>query len=439
MLNRKKVGKWPVIASAALAAFAALAAAWISVRLVMPGHTDSNPQLAFAKPVSFDITVNTIGALDAERSHVVSSTIKGDKGKIVYITDEGTFVKKGEVLIKFDSAHFEAEMLRLAGELRSREASFEARKQILEWEKSQAEGAIHTAEFDVKDAKEEYSRYVSYIRDMEELGGKGLHYPNEIFQARKKAEQLFAKQQRHETSFEQIKKESVFKIAAAMAEMAKAKNEIETTKIALDNIGEELRKAVVYAPFPGIVVHYEMHRDNQKRKPRVGDTVWQNQPLLYLPDISSMIVKTLVREVDLHKITKGQRASIQVDAYPKLVITGQVASIGVLASDGGEAGKGEKYFQVVVAIHGENSSLRPGMTSRVIIHTDAVRNVLSVPVQAVFSEGANRFCYVDKGQNVKKVKVKIGRQNEDYAEIVAGLTNGDMVSLIKPAGDEVKQ
>jgi len=64
MLNRKKVGKWPVIASAALAAFAALAAAWISVRLVMPGHTDSNPQLAFAKPVSFNITVNTIGALD---------------------------------------------------------------------------------------------------------------------------------------------------------------------------------------------------------------------------------------------------------------------------------------------------------------------------------------------------------------------------------------
>jgi len=433
MLNKKNIGKWMIIAAAVLTA------AWISVHLVMPGRTDSDPQTAFVKPMSFDITVNTIGALDAERSYVVSSTIKGDKGKIVYIIDEGTFVKKGDALIKFDSAHFEAEMLRLAGELRSREASFEARKQILEWEKSQAEGAINTAEFDVKDAKEEHSRYVSYIRDMEELGRKGLHYPNEIFQAKKKAEQLFSKQQRHETSFEQIKKESVFKIATAMAELSKAKNEIETTKIALDDIKEELRKAVVHAPFPGIVVHYETHRDNQKRKPRVGDTVWQNQPLLYLPDISSMIVKTLVREVDLHKITKGQKASIQVDAYPKLVFTGQVTSIGVLASDGGEAGKGEKYFQVVVAIHGDNTSLRPGMTSRVTLHTDAARNVLSVPVQAVLSEGANKYCYVCKGQNVKKVKVEIGRQNEDYAEIVAGLKNGDMVGLIKPAGDEVKQ
>lgn len=433
MLNRKNIGKWTVIAAAALAA------AWIGVRIVLPGNTDADPQLAAAKTVSFDITVNTIGTLDAERSHVVSSTIKGENGKIVYIIDEGAFVKKGDVLIKFDSAHFEAEMRRLAGELRSREATVEARKQILEWEKSQAEGAIKNTEFDLKDAKQEYSRYVSYIRDLEELGKKGLHYPNEIFQAKRKAEQLFAKQEKYETSFEQIKKESVFKVAAAMAELGKAKSELETTKIALDDIGEELRKAVVYAPFPGIVVHYETHRDNQKRKPRVGDTVWQNQPLLYLPDISSMIVKTLVREVDLYKIMKGQTASIQVDAFPKLVLAGQVTSIGVLASDGGEAGKGEKYFQVVVAIHGENLSLRPGMTSRVVMHIDTAQNILSVPVQAVFSEGANKYCYVSKGQNVKKVKVEIGRQNEDYAEIVAGLKNGDMVSLIKPASDEINQ
>lgn len=433
MINKKKIGKWTVIAAAALAVV------WVSVRLILPGHTDADPQLAAAKTVSFAIMVNTIGALDAERSHVVSSTIKGEKGKIVYIIDEGAFVKKGDVLIKFDSAHFEAEIRRLAGELRSREATVEARKQILEWEKSQAEGAIKNTEFDLKDASQEYSRYVSYIKDMEELGKKGLHYPNEIFQAKRKAEQLFAKQQKQETMFEQIKKESVFKVAAAMAELGKAKSELETTKTALDDIKEEFRKSVVLAPFPGIVVHYETHRENQKRKPRVGDIAWQNQPLLYLPDISSMIVKTLVREVDLHKIMKGQKASIQVDAYPQLVLAGQVTSIGVLASDGGEAGKGEKYFQVVVAIHGENLSLRPGMTARVVIHIDTAQNILAVPVQAVFSEDANKYCYVCNGQNVKKVKVEIGRQNEDYAEIVAGLKNGDMVSLIKPAGDEVKQ
>lgn len=433
MTDKKKVIKW------LLSMAVAIILTGIIVQLVKSGRTGANLQFATAGPVSFDITVNTIGTLDAERSHIVSSTIKGDKGKIVYIIDEGTFVKKGDVLVKFDSAFFESEMQRLTGELHSREAAFEARKQVLEWEKSQAQGAIRTAEFDVNDAMQEYNRYMSYISDMENLGKKGFNYPNEIYQAKKKAEQLLARQQRFETAFEQIKKESVFKIAAAAAEVTKAKNEADTTQTALNDIRNQIGKSIVYAPFPGIVVHYESYRSNQKRKPRVGDVVWENQPLLYLPDISSMIVKTLVREVDLHKITKGQKASVQVDAYPKLALTGEVTSIGALASDSPEAAKGEKYFQVIVAILNNDSvNLRPGMTARVNLLTDAARNVLSVPVQAVFSDGANKYCYVGKGPNAKKVKVELGRQNEDYAEIVAGLKNGDTVSLIKPDGDNGK-
>jgi HlyD family secretion protein len=426
MAAMKTIGKWTVVP-----AFTAIAI-WLGVQLVASNHTDSNTQLAVAKPVSFGIAVNTIGTLDAGRSYVVSSNIKGEYGKIVYIIDEGTFVKKGEILIRYDSAYFENEILRLSGELRSLEASSEARKQVLEWEKSQAEGSIKTAEFDLSDAGQEYNRYLSYIHDLEELSQKGLNYPNEIFQAKKKAEQLLAKQQRQETSFNQINKEIVFKIAAAAAELAKIKNEIETKQISLDNMREELGKAIVYAPYSGIVVHYETQRDSQKRKPRAGDTVWQNQPLLYLPDISSMVAKTLIREVDLYKIVKGQKVSIHVDAYPSMVLDGEVTSIGVMASNDGGSENGEKYFQITAAIHGENTSLRPGMTAKVTIDVGTAQNVLSVPVQSVFSESAEQYCYVIRGQNKKKVKVQTGRQNEDYVEITAGLKNGDRVSLDKP-------
>ncbi len=59
----------------------------------------------------------------------------------------------------------------------------------------------------------------------------------------------------------------------------------------------------------------------------------QNQPLLYLPDISAMIVKTQVREIDLHKLVKNQECKVQVDAYPDSVLEGQVAFIGALASE----------------------------------------------------------------------------------------------------------
>ena len=402
-------------------------------RFVLPKHSDSELQLSAANRSDLVINVNAVGNLDADRSHVISSTIKGDKGKIIFLVEEGRMVAKKDILIKFDTAYFEAENLRLFGEVKSREAVVEGRKQILEWEKSQAEGTANGAEYDYKDAKREYTRYMSYIKDIEDLGKKGYQYPTEIGQAKKKAEQLYAKQQKFETLLEQAKKESVFKIAAAIAALEKAKHELDTARLALKDAQDELGKCVVYAPFQGIVVHYETFKDNMKRKPRVGDTVVQNQPLVYLPDISSMIVKTQVREIDLHKITVGQRANIKVDSFPELMFTGQVATIGVLASDSSEGGKGEKYFQITAAINGTNPQLRPGMTARVFISTDVVKNCLTIPIQAIFKEAGHTYCYVYKDKALIKTVVSIGKQNEDFSEILAGLKEGDRVSLIKPS------
>jgi HlyD family secretion protein len=82
---------------------------------------------------------------------------------------------------------------------------------------------------------------------------------------------------------------------------------------------------------------------------------------------------------------------------------------------------------------GEDVRLRPGMTARVYIHADAVKDVLAVPIHAVFNEGGQKVCYLFKGGDFIKRDVTVGRQNEDVIEIVSGLINGDRVSLIKPS------
>ena len=62
-----------------------------------------------------------------------------------------------------------------------------------------------------------------------------------------------------------------------------------------------------------------------------------------------MIVKTKVREIDLHKIAIGKEALIEVDAYPELQLKGFVSSIGILAvSDGGRSSD-EKFFDQCLA------------------------------------------------------------------------------------------
>ncbi|MEW6334956.1 MAG: efflux RND transporter periplasmic adaptor subunit [Thermodesulfobacteriota bacterium] len=412
---------------------------FIISQAVTSNSREEEIQLATVAFADFDIKVNTIGTLDADRSFMISSSVKGDKGKIIYLIDDGRMVKAGDVLLRFDPTPFEDEILRLSGELRSRDATLEAVMQNLEWEKSQAEGAVHTAEFNLRDARQEYERYRGYIKDLEDLGKKGHDYPTEIFQAKKKAEQLLSKLQKAEVDLSQVAQERTFKVAGAIASAKKAQSEKETTQLTLGEARDQLRRTEVRAPFAGIVVHYEIFRDGQKRKPRIGDTVWQNQPLLYLPDISAMVVKTQVRELDLYKIKSGQRASIRVDAFPDSVYTGAVTTIGALGVERTERSRGEKYFQLSVAMKGSDSRLRPGMTARVFILADSVKKVLCVPIHAVFDENGQKHCFVSQGKRFKKVNVVLGKNNEDLVEILSGLKVAERVALVKPSAESVIQ
>ena len=64
------------------------------VRFVTPGSSNHDVQLATVSASSFDIRVNAVGVLDTERSHTISSAIGGNKGKIVYLIEDGTWSRK---------------------------------------------------------------------------------------------------------------------------------------------------------------------------------------------------------------------------------------------------------------------------------------------------------------------------------------------------------
>ena len=201
----------------------------------------------------------------------------------------------------------------------------------------------------------------------------------------------------------------------------------------------ELDRTVIRAPIPGIAVLPEAFRGGEKRKPRVGDIVWQNQPLVYLPDISEMVVKTQIREIDLHKVAAGKKVMVFVDAYPDLKLTGDVQSIGVLAESRTESHTADKYFQVVVSVKEKDQRLRPGMTARVEIECAKVEKALSIPIHAVFNEEGRSYCYVDTQASYEKREISIGAQSEDWAQVLAGLKEGERVALSKPPSNEIQK
>jgi HlyD family secretion protein len=150
-----------------------------------------------------------------------------------------------------------------------------------------------------------------------------------------------------------------------------------------------------------------------------------------------MVAKTQIREIDLYKVDAGKPAVVSVDAYPDLRLSGQVQSIGVLAESREEVSKSDKYFSVVIAVTDKDQRLRPGMTARVEIECAEVHDVLSIPIHAVFNEGSRCFCYKEVYASFEKREVKIGAVNNDWAQVLAGLSEGDLVTLSRPSAEEI--
>lgn len=439
---------------------------------------------------SFSVVVEAVGELDAARSTILFSQIRGDQGKIIYIIDDGTKVQKKDVIVRLDPTSFEEKVTQLSAKVQEDEAVLAAQKQVLEWEKIQAEQEVRTAEFDFRAAeldllklekgdgpleldrlegaaqelKRDWIEKKGYIADLKALEKKGYANPTEISRAIGKvseAKKLYfvakrqfesyskyvlptlkekarAQVQRAKMNLEQAKKGSGYKIGKAMAILRQAQQKLDSTKAALKAAQTELERAIIRAPIPGIVVLPEAHRGGKKRKPRIGDIVWQNQPLVYLPDISKMVVKTKIREIDLHKVGIDKPALIRVDAYPDLRLSGRVQSIGVLAESRNEDFKSDKCFSMVIEVRDEDQRLRPGMTARVEIECTKVHDVLSVPIHTVFYEGGHGFCYKEVYASFEKRKVLIGAVSNDWVQILAGLTEGDLVALSQPSEDEIR-
>ncbi len=429
------------------------------------------------------ISVTSLGVLDAAKSHMLSSTIRGNQGKIIFLVRDGSWVEKDEVLVRLDPSPFEKEVLRLQGKTDGLRAGVEGAKQLLAWEGNQLGQNIAAKKYDLKvselelkrfikgdgplqlaqyqeemgKAKGESERYNSFLEELLKLEKQGFENPSELVRAREnatlnnekykttrsrlesyqeyvfpsKVEAAKAKVENSRLVLDQSKKAAVFKIATGQADLNLAKGRLQTSERSLKLAKSDLANTTLKAPFAGIAILYETFRDGGKRKPRVGDGVLLNQPLLYLPDISKFIVRTKVREMDLHKIRVGQDAHVSIDAYPSLSFSASVQFIGSLAAK--ENNNNGKYFQVVLALDGQDQRLRPGMTARALIHSDKGEHLLLLPVQAVFTDDAeNVFCYLPDGSDFRKASVLTGRKNEMQVEILSGLNEGDRVSLLPP-------
>ncbi len=433
---------------------------------------------------SFDVDVRTVGTLEARRSTTIASEVKGDLGKIIEILPDGKSVKKGDLLVRLDPSPFEQKVVEVKAKVMEEEAHFETLHAVLEWEKHQTAQEEKAAllelrsseiekekvlagdmplelsklETNLSKAEKKYHDVAVFQEELALLEEEGLLSPGERRLAEKRVDEekenfesasiqhssyvdhispmlekrALVSVKKAEVKYEETLKSSAYRIAKAEEQLYQSEMALEYLGALLADAELELQKSQIRAPTDGMVVLREEYRQGEKRRPRVGDIVLKNQPLIDLPDLQEMIIKTKVREVDLHKIAKGQRASIQMDAYPTLTLSAEVVGIGVLAQSDFRKSSDEKYFDVKLLLKETDERLRPGMTARVVIHSSKVKDQLTLPVHAIFYKNDSPFVFKIEEEQVVEQPLVLGASSWEWVEVKEGLEENDFVRLLPP-------
>ena len=91
-----------------------------------------------------------------------------------------------------------------------------------------------------------------------------------------------------------------------------------------------------------------------------------------------------------------------------------------------------KVFEVKILLAQADTTLRPGMTTSNAIETNAVKNALFIPLEAVGVEGNTPFVYKRDGAGIAKQQVETGLSNENEIIVAKGLDQDDRVLLTPP-------
>ncbi len=405
--NLRRLPRW---APPAVGAVVLLAVGW----WILPDRGLDLPSVV-AESGEFVIDLNETGRLRAEKSVTVSAPPIRINLQIIDLVPEGTVVKKGDLLVQFDTTEIDQRIDDQIAEIDISRANLERTLASMESDIAGLRSAVEDARASYRLAELWLEQY-KFEADVKVEEGK-LHLLQSKLALERAETQLKAQMQ------------------IDSAEVRSLELKIRQEEIDLQKMLHEKERLTITAPAPGLVVYKKTWRGGEMSKIQIGDTPWRGQALIELPDLSVMLVETTVNEVDVSKIGVGLPAEIKLEAYPDPTFHGEVIDVASLARSE-EGLTGAKVFDVLVRIKGSNPILKPGMSAKVRIIVDRIPDRVWVPIEALFNRGDRMVVYEKAGSDWREVEVEIGPRNDDFVVIESGIEAGASVALVDPTRTE---
>ncbi len=390
----------------------------VALYSIYPFFENSGPRAATATVEEGPMSVWSVynGKIDSRTAITVMSKLEGG-ATVIDLAPPGANVSEGDVLVRLDSAELEERLLELKKELAFAQYDFEGLvRATIPLDRQDKE-------LKLMEARTEFKREDRYLKDIIELFKENLVSPQEVDQQREKVRE-------HRTKVESL--ELDLKLTEEYLHpmtIEKARTSLTSAKQSLALAIRQLNDSVIKAPSDGVIVYIPLHIAGKFRNIRIGDTVYANQPFMMLPDLSDLVAHIEVPESELALVQKGAEAAVRLLAYPSLSLRGTVEHISTVALNVPERPSWQRFFHVVIGLHGVDARVRPGMSATAHVLSYHKSKVTLVPRSTVIWEGDQALVTIEGRHWIETKAIRVGMANNTHYEIIEGLTPGEAVLL----------
>jgi HlyD family secretion protein len=366
----------------------------------------------------FTVEIETTGELEAKNFVKIEGpqqlrTFNIWQVTIQDIIPEGSVVKKGDWVATLDRSQFQEKFNAKQIELDKANSKFIQTQLDTTLQMRQSRDELVNLKYGVEEKK--------IVLEQSKFEPPATIKQNEI--------NLDKAQRAYDQAVENYKikrKQSIEKMNEVGAELRKVQGE-------MDGMSRVMQMFNVIAPEDGMVI-YEKGWDGRPIKAGSQIQMWE-PTVATLPDLTKMLSKTYVNEVDVRKIKPGQRVQVGLDAFPDKRLVGAVTQVANVGEQ--RPNSDAKVFEVKVDIDGSDPTLRPSMTTSNKIIAQELTDVLYVSLESLHSENDSvTYVFKKNGGSIVKQEVQIGETNSNDAVIKLGLGAGDQVYLSVPAGQD---
>ena len=369
------------------------------------------------KKGQFEISVTSAGELIAEKSVDIKGPeiamgrdIRFMNIKIQDLIPEGTVIKKGDYVATLDRTD-------LNNNLKDAQESLTTLKTNLEVKLLDTAVVLNNLRDEIKNQQFTVQEAVMTLHNSK------YEPPTTIREAEiqlDKAQRTLEQQQR---SYTQI-------FAQNKTDIVNQNYWVRKVSQRVKDIEEVLAEFTIKAPASGMVI-YKREWSGTKRK--VGSMINPfDRVVATLPDLTSMISKTYINEIDVSKMKNGQNVNITIDAFPKKRFNGIVSFVANVGEK--LLNTNDKVFEVQVKVDGNDPELRPSMTTGNKIIVTIIKDAIYIPIECV-QAGTDSIPFVYTKRGTKQI-VLLGESNEKQVLIEKGLEPGTLIFLNNPENPE---